>query len=253
MMKQVFRLAVFVLAAAACASQASAQALPWEGRGFFNVNFGMQVIAEDVATTSTTFSLYDETGKLTTEQKIDSTAPFVDFGGGLRIGGNFGFGFAYSRLSATGSAAVSAEVPSPIYYDQPRMVAATVEDLEHIENGYHFQALWMLPITDKVDILLSGGPSWFSLTQGIVTSPQITEVGPPYSTVNMTVSQTTTTGNQIGFNVGADLSYRFANNVGIGAMVRYAAATVTLEPEGSDPSDVKVGGFQFGGGLRIRF
>jgi len=55
MMKQVFRLAVFVLAAAACASQASAQALPWEGRGFFNVNFGMQVIAEDVATTSTTF------------------------------------------------------------------------------------------------------------------------------------------------------------------------------------------------------
>jgi len=253
MMKQLFRVAAFVIAAASLASQASAQALPWEGRGFFNVNFGLQVIAEDVAATSTTFTLYDETGKLTTEQTIDSTAPFLDFGGGLRLTGNFGFGFAYSRLTATGTAAVNAEVPSPIYYDQPRKVTATVEDLDHVENGYHFQALWMLPITDKVDVVLSGGPSWFSLTQGIVTSPQITEVGPPYSTVNMTVSQTTTTGSQLGFNLGADLTFRVANNVGIGAMVRYAAATVTLEPADSDPSDVKVGGFQFGGGLRIRF
>jgi len=253
MMKQLFRVAAFVIAAASLASQASAQALPWEGRGFFNVNFGLQVIAEDVAATSTTFTLYDETGTLTTEQTIDSTAPFLDFGGGLRLTGNFGFGFAYSRLTATGTAAVNAEVPSPIYYDQPRKVTATVEDLDHVENGYHFQALWMLPITDKVDVVLSGGPSWFSLTQGIVTSPQITEVGPPYSTVNMTVSQTTTTGSQLGFNLGADLTFRVANNVGIGAMVRYAAATVTLEPADSDPSDVKVGGFQFGGGLRIRF
>ena len=253
MMKQVFRLAAFVIASMACASQASAQALPWEGRGFLNVNFGLQVVAEDVATTSTTFSLYDETGKLTTAQTIDSQAQFWDIGGGLRIAGNFGVGFTYTRLSATGSAEVNAQVPSPIYYDQPRTATATVDDLDHVEDGYHFQAVWMLPITDKVDIIFSGGPSVFNLKQGIVTSPQITEGAPPYSTVNMTVSQATTTGSQVGFNIGADLTYRFANNVGIGAIVRYSAATVSLEPEGGEPSDVKVGGFQIGGGLRIRF
>jgi len=252
-MRHLFRVAAFVIAALAFASQASAQALPWEGRGFFNVNFGIQMIAEDVATTSSTFTLYDETGKLTTEQTIDSTAPFLDFGGGVRVGGNFGVGFAYSRLSATGTAAVDAEVPSPIFYDAPRKVTASVDDLDHVENGYHFQALWMLPITDRVDLMLSGGPSWFSLTKGIVTSPQITEVGPPYTTVNMTVTQTTTTGSQIGFNVGADLTIRIANNLGVGALVRYAGATVTIEPESGDPSDVKVGGFQVAGGLRIRF
>jgi hypothetical protein len=252
-MKQVFRLAACVIGLTALASQASAQALPWEGRGFLNVNFGLQVIAEDVATTTTTFSIYDETGKLTTAQSIDSQAPFWDIGGGFRIAGNFGAGFTYSRLSATGGAEVTAQVPSPVYYDQPRTVTATLNDLEHVEEGYHFQALWMLPITDRLDIVFSGGPSVFSLKQGIVTSPQITEVGPPYTTVNMTVSQTTTKGSQIGFNVGADLTYRFANNVGIGAILRYAAATVTLEPDGGESSDVKVGGFQFGGGLRIRF
>jgi len=253
MMKQVFRLSVFVIGLASFASQASAQNLPWEGRGFLNVNLGIQVAAEDVATTNTTFSLYDETGKLTTAQTIDSQAQFWDIGGGLRIAGNFGVGFTYTRLSATGSAEVNAQVPSPIYYDQPRTATATVDDLDHVEDGYHFQAVWMLPITDKVDIIFSGGPSVFNLKQGIVTSPQITEGAPPYSTVNMTVSQATTTGSQVGFNIGADLTYRFANNVGIGALVRYAAATVSLEPEGGEPSDVKVGGFQIGGGLRIRF
>jgi hypothetical protein len=253
MMKQVFRLAVFVIGLTAFASQASAQALPWEGRGYFNVNFGLQVIAEDVATTTTSFDLYDETGKLTTAQTIDNQAPFLDIGGGFRVAGNFGVGFSYSRLSATGAALVAAQVPSPVYYDQPRTASATVNDLEHVENGYHFQALWMLPVTDKFDIVISGGPSLFSLTQGAVTSPQITEVGSPYSSVNMTVSQTTTTGNQIGFNLGADLTFRFANNVGVGAMVRYASATVSLTSDGGDTSDVKVGGFQFGGGLRIRF
>jgi hypothetical protein len=253
MMKQMCRLTVFVIAAAAFASQASAQALPWESRGFVTVNFGFQMMLEDVTTTSTSFKLYDETGTLSTAQSIDAQVPFLDIGGGVRIAGNLGFGFTYSRLSATGKADVVAEVPSPIYYDQPRTATASISDLEHVEDGYHFQALWMLPITDKLDILLSGGPSMFSLKQGIVTSPQITEVGPPYTSVNMTVSQTSATGSQIGFNVGADLTYRFANNVGIGAMVRYATATVSLEPEGGTPADVKVGGFQFGGGLRIRF
>jgi hypothetical protein len=253
MMKQVFRLAVCVIGLTALASQASAQALPWEGRGFLNVNFGIQVIAEDAATTNTTFTIYDETGKLTTAQTLDSQAPFFDIGGGFRVAGNFGLGFTYTRLSSNGAAQVTAQVPSPIYYDQPRTATATLSDLEHLEDGYHFQALWMLPITDRLDIVISGGPSLFNLKQGIVMSPQITEVGPPYSSVNMTVAQTTTTASEIGFNVGADMTFRFANNVGVGAIVRYTAATVSLTPEGGEASDVKVGGFQLGGGLRIRF
>jgi hypothetical protein len=254
MMKQAFRLAVCVIGLTALASQASAQALPWEGRGFLNVNFGIQVIAEDAATTTASFPIYDETGTVTTTQAIDKQAPFLDFGGGFRVAGNFGIGFTYTRLNVTGTAAIEAKVPSPVYYDQPRTATASLNALDHTENGYHFQALWMLPISDTVDIVLSGGPSWYSLTQGVVTSPQITEVGPPYSSVNMTVSQTATTGSEIGFNVGADLTFRFANNFGVGGIVRYTSATVTLTSEGSDNSSkVKVGGFQVGGGLRIRF
>jgi hypothetical protein len=70
----------------------------------------------------------------------------------------------------------------------------------------------------------------------------------------MTVSQSTLTASKMGFNVGADLTFRFANNFGVGGMMRYSSATVTLQSDGSDAtSDVKVGGFQVGAGIRIRF
>jgi hypothetical protein len=69
----------------------------------------------------------------------------------------------------------------------------------------------------------------------------------------MTTSMVTVSDSQIGFNVGADLTYRFANNFGVGAMVRYARATAGLTLDDGSALDVKVGGFQIGGGLRIRF
>ena len=253
MMKQVLPLAVFALVALGGGSQAFAQALPWEGRGFLNVNFGLQPIAEATATTSESFSLYDETGTVSKTSAFDEQATFLDFGAGFRIVGNLGVGFSYTRVNATGTADVETRVPSPIYYDQLRTATASLDGLGHTENGYHFHVLWMLPVSDRVDFVLSGGPSWYSLTQGVVGPPHITEVGPPYTSVNVTVSESTATGGEFGFNVGVDLTFRFANNFGIGGMARYTAATVALTPEGSDAYDVKVGGFQFGGGLRIRF
>jgi hypothetical protein len=253
MMKHVLRLAVFAIGLTALAPRASAQSLPWEGRGFISVNFGMQARPESVVSANDTFSIYDETGKITTSQTIDNQAPFFDLGGGVRIAGNFGFGFAYTRLRTESAGEMTAEVPSPLYYDQPRMAASKATALEHVEDGYHFQVVWMLPFTDRFGVLFSGGPTLFKLKQGVMTSPKITEVGPPYTTVNMTATESTLTDSQIGFNVGVDLTYRFANSVGIGAMARYAAGTVTLAPAGGTPFDVNVGGFQFGGGLRIRF
>jgi len=253
MMKQVCRLTVCVLGLTLVTSQALAQALPWEGAGFVNLNLGLQLNPASLVTTDGTFTIYGKPGTLTTAQTIDTGAPYIEFGGGVRVAGNFGVGFSYSRLSTSGSALVSAEVPSPLVNGQPRKATSTLTELEHIEKGFHMQAIWMLPVSDKLDVVLSGGPTFFQLSQGVVTTPKISEVGPPYTTVNMTVSMLTVSDSQIGFNVGADLTYRFANNVGVGAMVRYAAATVGLTPEGGPALDVKVGGFQVGGGLRLRF
>jgi hypothetical protein len=69
----------------------------------------------------------------------------------------------------------------------------------------------------------------------------------------MTATVANTTATRIGFNVGADLTYRFSNAIGVGAMARYAAAKFDLEPEGGGPLTVNAGGFQIGAGLRFRF
>jgi hypothetical protein len=253
MMKQVFRLTVCVLGLTLLASQAFAQALPWEGRGFATFNFGMQVKSASVVTSNDTFPLYDETGKVSIAQTIDTQAPFIEFGGGFRVKGNFGVGISYSRLSTDGSAIVKAEVPSPLVYDQFRTTTSTTTGLEHVEQSFHFQALWLLPITDKLQVMFSAGPTLFQLTQGTVTTPSVTEVGPPYTTVNVTTATASTTGSHVGVNVGADLTYRLTNMFGVGAMMRYASATVSITPQSGSPLDVKVGGFQIGAGLRVRF
>ena len=47
----------------------------------------------------------------------------------------------------------------------------------------------------------------------------------------------------------------FTRVVGLGAFARYSRGTVSLDPEPMSEvaQDVRVGGFQTGGGLRLRF
>jgi hypothetical protein len=63
----------------------------------------------------------------------------------------------------------------------------------------------------------------------------------------------TVKGDAWGFSLGADVGWMFTRNVGLGGMVRYARATVALEPAGRDALDVDVGGAYAGGGVRVVF
>jgi hypothetical protein len=253
MTKKVFRLVACVLALTAMASPAFAQALPWEGRAYVNVNFGMQLGSKTDIATSTSVTTYDETGKITGAQAIDAKAPFFEVGAGVRLVGNFGFGIAYTRMSKTGSADVSASIPSPLIYDSFRTATASVADLAHVEQAFHFQAVWMLPITDKFGVTFSAGPTVFKLKQGSVLETKWAEVGSPYTSVTVTPTYGDTTASRIGFNVGADVWYRFVNHLGVGVTARYAGRKFDLKPTGGSAMDVKVGGFQLGAGLRVRF
>jgi len=253
MTKQVFRLVVGVVALAAMASSAFAQALPWEGRAYVNLNLGYQGGSKTDTQGTTSVATYDESGKITTSQSIESKGGFFEVGAGIRLAGNFGVGVAYTRMKKVSDASVSASIPSPLIYDSFRSATASVSDLEHVEQAFHFHAIWMLPITDKFGVTFSAGPTVFRLKQGSVLSTTWAEVGSPYTSVTVTPTWGETTGSRVGFNVGADVWYRFVNHLGIGATVRYAGKTFDLEPEGGNPMDVKVGGLQFGAGLRIRF
>lgn len=86
-------------------------------------------------------------------------------------------------------------------------------------------------------------------TQDLVSDVTITQTY-PYDTA--TFSGTTSThrsASRIGFNAGADVTWRLRPRVGLGLGVSFSRAAVAL----SDTVTVDAGGAHLGGGLRFRF
>ena len=77
----------------------------------------------------------------------------------------------------------------------------------------------------------------------------------PHDTVTFTSATTVRAQKtQTGFNVGVDVGYRLAPNLGVGGLVRFSRATLSFPLTGS-AADVSVdaGGAQVAGGIRFFF
>jgi hypothetical protein len=233
---------VMAMLIAAGAADASAQTQPPPANlGFLNVNFGGQPGSHDVGT-SQSFPLYGETATFTTVQENGSGALF-DITAGYKIRPSFGAAVGFSNFSNTSDASVASSIPDPLVFDRPRAASSTVPDLEHSERGIHLQAVWFVPVTDKIDVALSAGPSIFMVRQDVVSMT----VTPGTQTAIFTPSTEKKTG--IGANIGVDGTYLITRNFGAGVFLRFAGAKVDLP----SVDGLGVGGFQAGGGVRVRF
>ena len=231
--------ALCVLAAAPASAQ-----MAWTDRAFGNVNFGLQEQSRTVETSST-FSLYGEDGSMTTSQPIDGGALF-DIGGGYKVWKNLAVGLGYSRVQSDGDIAISASVPDPNFFDRHRPLTGVSSNAEHSEHAIHLQGTWVMPVTDKIDVGFSFGPTIFMVGQDVATAISVTEPAPTLSSTTITREDHTT----VGINLGVDLNYFFRPNIGGGLLVRYTYGSVDLDSVGES---LTVGGFQLGFGLRYRF
>lgn len=66
---------------------------------------------------------------------------------------------------------------------------------------------------------------------------------------SVAVGSATETGNAFGGNGGIDATYMANDRIGIGFFAQYAGGSANLPSS----SGVRVGGFQGGGGIRVRF
>ncbi len=235
-----------LLCIALCATVASpAQAqMTWTDKGFVNLNLGAQSGSDTIATTSS-FPLYDETATVATSQKV-SGGGFFDLSGGYKVWSNLAVAVGYSKTSNKDGATIAASIPDPVFYDRPRTVAAAAADLQHSESVVHLMGVWMVPVTDKIDVGISFGPSIFNVKQELPTTLTIAEPGP--TVTGVAISEAKETG--VGFNFGVDVSYMVTKRFGAGLLARYTGGSVDLA--GATDS-LKVGGFQIGVGLRARF
>jgi hypothetical protein len=210
--------------------------------GFLNVDAGAQPQRQTI-TASSSFPLYDETATVSVSQRIRNGAVF-DVSGGIRIAHNLAAGVGVSQFGRSGTGTVSASIPNPRFYDQPLPVVKDAGDLEHQERAIHARLTWFVPISDSIDVSVSGGPSYIRVVQGVATGVTVVT-----GTQSVSIANETQSGNAFGANGGVDGNVMLTSGFGIGLWVRYTYGKLDLP----DVKGLKVGGLQGGLGFRARF
>jgi hypothetical protein len=220
-------------------------------RVFVSVNGGFQVASNDF-TDGLTFSENAENGRLDSDYSVKS-GPTFDLSGGVIVWKNLGIGVGLTRFSHSTPAAITASVPHPFFFNQPRSINGEAGGLKREELGVHVQARLAFPISQRFQVMVFGGPSFYSVKQGLVNDAEYGE-SYPYDVVTFDrANSSTAEESKMGINAGGDVGFFFTEQLGVGFGVQYAGATVDLPSAGGGTIEVKAGGLQVGGGLRLRF
>jgi hypothetical protein len=249
MMRTLRVLAASALLVCLAASGAGAQSLP--NRVWVSANAGMQMPVEDFSDRFE-FERFVETATVDVDYDAEPGV-FFDGGLGVLLWKRLGAAVAFSRFTRDGNAQIDARIPHPFFDNRHREISGTEDSVTRSETGIHMQATITAEAGDKFIVILSGGPSYLRLDQDLVTGVQYSESFPFDEATFTGADLTRTNGSALGFNAGADLMWMAARHWGIGGMVRYTRATVDLDTSDGRTISVKAGGFQVGGGLRLRF
>ena len=165
-----------------------------------------------------------------------------------------GVGIGVTRYSKSTPVAFSASVPHPFFFNRARSVSGDISDLDREELAVHVQARGTFAPTRSVQVIVFGGPSFFTVKQGVVNDFEVIETY-PYDTATFSRALSTTVDeSKVGFNVGGDVGYFFTRQVGVGGSVQWAATTIDAPaPNGTGTFEIKAGGVQAGLGVRFRF
>ena len=236
--------------------QAAAQS-QWKtltDRAYININGAFQ------GTTDTTFTeaLYGEEAKYELKNDLSVGGSTFDVGFGARVWSNLAAGFSISSVATSSSLSATGTVPHPLFMNRSRDVAYQHSAFSESNLAYHVQFSWFVPFSEKFDVAIFAGPSFFTIDHRRGTGPvSIENSGTLLNTATMTALPTqTSSGNATGVNAGIDATYHlmdFLNmRVGAGVMVRWSSGSVDLATS-SGTQSVDAGGVQIAVGARLRY
>jgi len=220
-------------------------------RGFLVINGGYQLTTNDF-TDGAIKRENAEDGRFDTEYILKG-GPSFDVAVGARSWKRLGIGVGISRFSVSTPASVRASLPHPFFFNHHRSLSGDVSELTREELAVHLQVGGVFPVGTKLQVMVFGGPSFFQVTQGIVTDFTYTN-DYPYDEAQFAAATTTDAkASRWGFSAGGDLAFFFTRRFGLGVTAQLSGTTVALPAAGGTTQDVKVGGVKVGGGLRLRF
>ncbi len=224
-------------------ADAQAQMLQWTDRVFLNVSGGLQTGKKEVAST-VSFPLYDETATVATSREVKGPAIW-DVTGGVRVWSNMAVALSVSGRTGDSDGLTTAVIPHPAFYDQPRSVTGTVPGMKHSELWTSVLFAWMMPVTDKFEVMAMLGPTVAAVKHETAAGASIVEGSSPTVTVNLeTIDKSVW-----GVMAGVDGRYLVTKHIGVGAFLRYVKAQGNL----TSTTKLDVGGLQVGAGVRIKF
>jgi hypothetical protein len=196
-----------------------------------------------------TFEQYSETGSLTSTYTV-RRGPVVDAGLTVRVWRTFGIGVSGSYFHDSGFAQVSALVPHPFVFGQPRQVNGQAS-VPHTEIGMHFQAAYWARPSQRLEVVITGGPSLFRVDQDFVSDVTFAETSPYDTATYQGASAIRQRKTVSGGNIGGEVGWRVARRLGLVAAVHFSHATAQFP--GSSAQAVVIGGLHIGGGVRLLF
>jgi hypothetical protein len=226
-------------------------------RYWLDLNVGVAMAAEDSYIAAIEPPLFDERARFESSYTFPRGAS-LDVGAGFLLTDSFGVGITIAGTAHAAPATMSATVPHPRFFNAAATgIADTGVDIERRESAVHIKGVLALPTSERLRFRVFGGPSYFKVKQDTVDDILYDQTAGFFTTANTV----TVTGARVveseasawGFHVGGDASYFFSRNFGLGAFARFSRATVELEDLVDLVIETKAGGFQAGGGLRIRF
>jgi opacity protein-like surface antigen len=218
---------------------------------YITANGGFQPTKNDFDD-GATLRVNAENGRFDIDYTVKS-GPAFDIGGGITLWRRLGLGVAWSQFSNDTPATLTASIPHPFFFSTPRTLTASLDGLRRKEQAVHVEVRGIAPVGKRLQVSVFGGPSFFDVTQDVVDAFTYDETY-PFDTVSFRSATTRSEKvSKVGFNVGGDVSVFVTRILGVGASARFATTTVSMTGANGNAVDVKAGGLQVGGGLRLRF
>jgi hypothetical protein len=230
---------------------APAAAQTWPERVHVSVNAAFQAATNDFSDRFE-FERNLETGSTEVDYRVQGGFIF-DGGVGFRLWKNLGAGVALSQFTRGDAAPTTSSIPHPFFFNQPREVTGDATDMTRTETTVHVQAMYLWNPAGPLRVVLSGGPSFFTVKQDLVTEVIVTEAFPFDTAEFGSVQRSEESGSAPGFNVGADVMWTLSRQVGVGGLVRFARTSLDLDAPGDRTISVDAGGVYVGGGIRVVF
>ena len=226
-------------------------------RVWIDVNVGIAQAGENGVTTVGNRTLFRETATFTNSYNQPRGADF-DFGGGYMFTPVVGLGMSFTGTAHEGLPNMGVRIPHPLQFNaHANDIALGDTKLQRVESGVNIQAMInVTPNSENIRVRVFGGPTFFRVQADTIDSVRYNQdylVFLPVQTVDITGYEfSKSEGTGWGIHAGADVSYFFSRVVGIGGVLRFSRGTTELV-DMAGPFEVKAGGLQTGGGLRLRF